>query len=199
MEFASESRSQLTNEMWKAAVHAYGTAYIFERRANSLRRLLRVLSFVSFGVPIVIGALVLSYGTNLDTLPVLVGIAGAVGLLQTTVSLWALVAGWVDAYGYAIRSVAANANFAQRYEALTKQSSSAGETTRLALLHVEDLARQEEDWKQGITDREKRMGMRAALRKYQMKCAGCHQVPVDMRPTTCGVCGDYGLWPTRRR
>lgn len=189
----------LVDDVWTSTVHAFGTGYIFEQRANRLRLRLQILNFVSFVVPVMVGGLVLTYGTKLAQLPAVVSVMGAVGLVQVVVSLWALVAGWVETYGYALRSMEANNALAREYEILVNSAFGASEmSSRFVVLRGQDKVRQAEDGNQGVTEREKRLGMRAALRRYQKPCAGCHKVPVDMKSTACGVCGDFSVWTTQR-
>lgn len=182
---------------WKPRIDTTGTAYIFEQRAQALRRRLQLLSFIGLVVPLVVGGLALAYGAGFWALPVFIGVGSGIGVAQSVFALWAIQAGWVDAHSYAIRSIAANTELARAYDELAKNPpvDAKERRYRLDVLRTKETAREEEDYKQGITDAEKRMGMRAALRKYQKACDSCHEVPTDMNPTECGVCGGFKLRP----
>ncbi|MGI5048341.1 hypothetical protein ACM9HD_33575, partial [Streptomyces sp. JAC25] len=49
---------------WDAALHAYGTSHIFQRRASDLKRKTDLLTWVGLVVPLLIGALVGAFGRN---------------------------------------------------------------------------------------------------------------------------------------
>jgi mobilome CxxCx(11)CxxC protein len=184
---------QLRSEAHQLAQHATATAYIFEVRANRLRRNLNRLTFVGVGVPVAVGAIVLAYGTKLGALDWLVPIALGVGCVQLVVFVWSVVAKWVDCYDNALRAVVTNRSLAHRYESLGKRESLdlSEFESQLELLRVTDAVQEESDYRQGVTDAEKRMGMHALLRHYQRECVGCKKIPTDMKPMECGVCGDY--------
>lgn len=182
----------LRMQCWDDALNSYATSYIFQRRARILKTRLQWITYIGFVVPMIVGLLVLAYG-HFKSLPVIVATAAAIGIAQAAFSLWSIVGGWVDGYSYALTSSSANDLLAARYSRL---ASNPPEDLRefhqqYQLLAVEDSARTEQDYQQGVAETEKHMGMRAALRKYQRACAGCNEVPTTMKPTSCGVCGDY--------
>ncbi|MDR3625278.1 MAG: hypothetical protein P4L45_00510, partial [Ignavibacteriaceae bacterium] len=59
------------------------------------------------------------------------------------------------------------------------------------LLKIENDFRIDRDNQQYITEKEKRMGMRAGLRQFKRACAACKQVPVSLKSTNCDVCGNF--------
>jgi mobilome CxxCx(11)CxxC protein len=140
----------------------------------------------------IVGLLVLAYG-HLKSLPVIIAVAAAIGIGQAAISLWSIVGGWVDGAAYAASSATANDLLAAKYADLAMSPPSDFEEFqhRYELLKVEDRARTEQDFQQGVKEAEKHMGMRAALRKYQRTCVGCGQVPMDMKATDCSICGKY--------
>lgn len=182
----------LRSQCWDDALHAYATSYIFQRRARSLTKRVRSITYIGFVVPMVVGLLVLAYG-HLKSLPVIIAVAAAIGIGQAAVSLWSIVGGWVDGASYAATSATANELLATKYTELASNPPGdfSGFQHRYELIRVEDNARTEQDFQQGVKEAEKHMGMRAALRKYQRECVGCGQVPIDMKATNCSVCGNY--------
>lgn len=174
------------------AVSAYATSYIFQRRARTLASRVNWVTYIGFVVPVIVGLLVLAYA-HLKSLPVIIAVAAAIGIGQAALSLWAIVGGWVNGASYAATSANANALIAAKFADLWwNPPGDFGEfRRRYELLEVEDNARSEQDYQQGITEAEKRMGMRAGLRRYQIECVGCGKVPKDMKSTNCGVCGKY--------
>ena len=153
----------------------------------------RRLTFAGLVLPVAVGAVVIAYGAGVPRLSLIIGIAAALGALQLVVALWSVVQGWPDSYERATRSLLANQALAQDFESLAKNPPTAvsGLRRQLELLAAKDDGQRQQDHAQDIPEREKRMGMRAALLRYDRKCAKCHIVPDNMKPTNCGVCGDF--------
>jgi mobilome CxxCx(11)CxxC protein len=185
----------LRSRCWDDAFHATATAYIFQRRARRLGKLVQVITYVGFAVPMLVGLLVLGY-TQLKSLPVIAGTAAGIGIAQAVLSLWAIVGGWVVGGSYAAASASANEVLAGKFATLASSPPSDFREFRqeYELAKVESRARDEQDLQQGVTEAELRRGMRAALRKYRKGCAACNKVPVDMKATDCPVCGKFRNW-----
>ncbi len=177
---------------WDGALHTYATSYIFQRRARTFGTKLNWITYIGFVVPMIVGLLVLSYG-HFKSLPTIIAVASALGIGQIVVSLWSVIGGWVAGYSYATDSAATNSGLARRYEELASNPPQNISALRheYEKLTIRDENRQEKDYQQGVKEAEKRMGMRAALRKYQRKCAACGEVPTTMKSTSCGVCGRF--------
>lgn len=188
-----EDQQAVKAEIWDRAFYATATAAIFGYRAEVLKRRLRLLTFVALVVPIAVGGLALAYGAGFRYLSVAVGIGAAIGVLQLVISLWSVIALWVEEYGYSITSLVENQRLARDLEGLAKAPlmDSRALWHRYELLKVMDDARQDQDYGHAITDEEKRRGHRAALRERARKCNGCGEVPTTMEPSGCGVCGNF--------
>lgn len=177
---------------WDNAVNAFGTSYVFQQRAHTLKTRLQWVNYVGVAVPVVVGALVLSFGI-FSLLAVVITAAGVVGVIQMTVNLWSIIGRWVEEYSYAISSIAANDSLSIRYRELAQNPPSELDALRQMYerLQIEDTMRRDQDLQHDIEDYERRMGMRAALRQFQRKCTACEQVPTSMKPSDCGVCGSF--------
>jgi mobilome CxxCx(11)CxxC protein len=183
------ARQEERGKCWDAAVHCYGTAYIFEQRAKHARTKLRWLTYVGLAVPLIVGAVVLSFRT---APPAMQAIATIVLIGQLAVSLWSLVAKWDDQLATGLESKAANYRLATRYEELASNSTMPDDEFRTLkeVCDAENRLRQEADSKQDVSDREKMLGMRRALWKYRRPCAGCKQIPDEVKSKSdCDVCG----------
>jgi mobilome CxxCx(11)CxxC protein len=125
-------------------------------------------------------------------LPVAIAVAGIIALLQLVMSIWSLVASWDNSLAYAIESKSDNYRSANQFAELGKTTSLSEAKFESELSILETIAdlRSSLDNRVDISDKEKRMGMRAGLRNYQRKCAGCCKIPSSMKPTKCGVCGN---------
>ncbi|MGW0294748.1 mobilome CxxCx(11)CxxC protein [Streptomyces tuirus] len=176
---------------WDAALHAHGTSYIFQKRASRLKRNTDVLTWIGFAVPLLIGALVGTFGRDRLWSVVLV-VGSVIAAAQLVTSLWSLVKRWPEELAYSSASATANESLASRFAALGEDPPGlAALRTQLEKLNVEDTARRERDNEKNVTEKERRMGMRAALRKFQRRCPACQQVPTAMDPSDCGVCGKF--------
>lgn len=183
----------LRNKCWEEALHCYGTSYVFERRANVLRCRLRFLTFLGIVVPASVGAVVVSFGANSILTGVFLSFASVLGLIQLIVSIWSLTHRWDDQFGYALESLSANRILYDKFQTLASDPPAELDEAKnqFQLINAENNARSSLDEKQGVTENEKRAGMRAALRQLQKPCAACGQVPTSMTPTDCDVCGNF--------
>jgi mobilome CxxCx(11)CxxC protein len=112
----------LRQQCWERAIHAFGSAYIFERRARSLSRWTRALDFFAIGGPLLLGGVVGFYGTDAKVLRVLVPLAGAIGLVQLVAFGWSLVARWSDRLSYARESTTDNYRLSNQYKRLAQNA-----------------------------------------------------------------------------
>jgi len=193
MELSNPKIDEIRKRCWDEALFNYGTAYIFEQRAHYYRRLLRILTFLGIAVPITIGSIYLSFSNQTQLLNTSLVIAGTLGTVQLIGSAWSLSAKWEEAFGYALESLNANQHLSSRFERLAQFPPDNIDELQIQfnMLVTENSFRTEQDNKQGISDKEKRKGMRAALRKFQRACAGCKIVPTSMKSTTCDICGNF--------
>ena len=92
----------LRSHCWDEAVHTFATAVMFERRARRRRGALQALNFLGIGAPVALGGVILSFGLNASYIPVLIVIAGVIGVVQLVASVWSLVAGWQDDLSFSL-------------------------------------------------------------------------------------------------
>lgn len=189
---ADDERNQLRQLCWDYAVHAFSTSYIFQQRAQRLRRRLLWITYIGTAVPFIIGLLALTFGA-FGALHALLIIGASVLIPQAIINLWAIVGAWVELYSYANSSASANDSLASGYRQLgaNPPEDTASLKREYDVLRAEDKSRREQDMQQHVKDSEMRMGMRAALRQFRRRCAGCNEVPNSMEPTECPVCGSF--------
>ncbi len=103
------------------------------------------------------------------------------------------MAKWDDRFAYAIKANAQNKDLSIRFRELAQNPPTDNSELDLQnkLLQMECRKRCEEDEVQGITEREKRKGMRAGLREFQRACANCKNVPTSMMTSKCDICGNF--------
>jgi len=188
---ADERFVKLKQETWKRAFFCFATAYLFESRARRYKLSLNVLNFTGIGLPLLVGAMVMSFGEG-AWLPYLAVTAGALSVVQLFVSGWSTVATWSGELAYAIESAAANHDLSRRYQDLLHRSADHAELERrLELIDIEQRLREQSDYQHAVTDGEKRMGHRAALRQFQKACDGCKIIPTSTAPSRCDICGNF--------
>lgn len=189
----SEKIEEIRKHCWNQALHSFGTGYIFEKRIATYNRLLTIIKFVGIGTPLFVGAIVLAYGTDFDYINILFGVATIILLLQLIISFWALVAKWEDKYSHAIESTIANYDLSWEFEKLAKNTISDEKQLENDFKVIEAKSREwdRKDYKQEVTEAEKRQGMRAALRKFQRTCSGCGEIPKSMKTSNCDICGNF--------
>ena len=182
----------LRQQSWRGAYDAFATGYLFEQRRRRLGRYLRLNNFVHLCVPIGVGAAALAFGVFTSTWDVVVWIAGVLGVMQVVFSLWVLNERWEERLAHATESASANHDLSRRFRALAEVPPELNELARrLDILAAENLQREQADYKQELTEEEKRMGHRATLRQFDKECVRCHQIPPSMEPTACDICGNF--------
>ncbi|MEV6527929.1 mobilome CxxCx(11)CxxC protein [Longispora sp. NPDC051575] len=174
------------------AIHTFGTSIIFQRRARRIKLKLQLQTYFGILLPLITGGIVLSFGTTGAFLPLLISAFGVLGLPLLAISLWSLVAGWSDQLTAATDSVSANEILVKRYSDLADSGMSATKVKiEFDLIQLDDHNRKQLDLKQHVSEKEMRFGLRAGLRQFQRKCGTCQLVPTSLKPTSCGVCGDF--------
>lgn len=166
---------------------------MFEQRAASLKWKLQALTFLGIAVPASVGGLVLAFGVDDRAVPIVLWVAGVLGIFQLVGSIASLVAKWEDGYAYALQSIASNHQLSDNFKELGERPPATLDElkTRAAFLDADNRHRSSLDYVQGLTDAEKRRGHRAALRQFRRQCATCGIIPESLKATTCGTCGDF--------
>ena len=181
----------LRRECADYALHAYGTAYIFEKRAANIQNKIRILSFLGVAVPACVGAVVGSYSLDSKQTGVILTIASTIALVQLLLSIWSLASGWDAKLSEYLDQKNKNYEISDKYKKLgndTVHDLHAYKREQEKLDIERSYIKKAAD-KHSVTENEKRKGMRYALRKFQRSCASCGIVPTDMKSTDCGVCG----------
>ena len=182
------TRDDLIRHCSDRAFYAFGTKRIFERRAQRLELGRNLIVYLGVAVPAVVGGGYLAFGKEFPAF--LVFLAGILGIIQLALSLWSLVAKWDDRYGYAQRAMQGNTYLFNTWDALAKRAPPDLEA-RIQQLDDEDQRQEQSDLTQGITEKEKRFGMRSTLYHYGLKCVRCNMQPTSMTPGSCDNCGNF--------
>jgi mobilome CxxCx(11)CxxC protein len=180
---------RLREEAWDRALHADGTAYLFKQRGRFYKILVTTSTALALVPAIVVGTVALG---GLDP-RVAVAVMGVVGIPLALLSVWSLAANWQDRYAAATQSAGVNQQLDDAYKQLLADATvdEAEFRRRLQVLQTQDGAQRDRDLNQHVTDAEMRRGLRAALRTRGKECSTCNLKPTDMKPTDCGVCGEF--------
>lgn len=117
------NEEQLRQECWIKRFYSFGTARIFERRAQNINRKRQIITFLGLAAPLTVGAFVTAFSVESELLKyVLIPIAGLVILIQSIMSLWSLVAKWDENYSYSIAATKSNTRLTVDFEILAKSN-----------------------------------------------------------------------------
>ncbi len=185
--------SVICKECWERAFHSFGTAYIFEKRTKKLRKKLQFLTFLGIVVPVTVGSLIISFDVDFKYINFIIILAGIFGFVQLIITIWSVVVGWNDSLAFAKESISVNYELSNKYSSLGKDPPSKLSELNLKyeIFNTEYKYRNQQDNQQGITNKEKNMGMRSALRNFRRECYGCKKIPKSMKPSNCDICGNF--------
>ena len=180
-------------DCWNRAIYAYGTGEVFLKRSRRYTTLLRALSFFGIVIPLLIGGVVLGFGTDGSYLKVLIALAALGVIVQLVFSAWSIAYNWADSLQYSLESASENFDLSRKFKELGEQAQNPPDRLELqvAALKAKDDARQMADAKRGVTPKELRYGHRAGLRQFARACDECKHVPRSMEPSDCHTCGGF--------
>lgn len=193
IESIENNLDKLRQECWDNALHSFGTGYVYSDRAIKLKQYLKFISFLGTLVPLLLGGLVAAYGINPTILGWGLAIITPFGIIQLVLSAWSVHSSWNDLYSNYLESSLENSRLAQEYETLGKYPPN--EFSQLKQekekIDIKKANRDKEDNKNPFSEKERRKGMRWALRNYKRSCAGCKEIPISMESIDCDICGKF--------
>lgn len=183
---------KLREEAWENSFQTYAVAYIMSERARMLEYLRRMLTFITFLSPIIVGAVALGYGQHDKTLEYALIAFIPLAIIQVVLGLWAQIARWDDKYGYYIESSIANTTLSDEFKSCAKIPANDNDKLerQISILNAKYGERGNQDKKYHFSTKERNRGMRYALIKFQRICAGCKVKPTSMVKTECKICGN---------
>ncbi len=172
------------------AFYAFGTAAIFTKKANELRRYRTLLVFFGIIGPILVGAAAGAFGANSGLVWLLIILAGCCSIFQLGFSTWSLVSGWDGKFEYSIESAQANNELFTELDSLVKRNPP-DFSIKYAILSERNRLQEARDMKAGITQEEKQFAMRSSLLQFRQSCSACNNIPTTMKPSNCDLCGNF--------
>ena len=184
---------QIRQDCRDKALHCLGTSYVFQKKAERLEKLSRLISLLGVIVPLLIGGVATTYGFNTQILKWAIWIVAPISLFQLLLSGISLVNKWDSQLSYALESQSENRILSEQYQKLTKfpPSTEVELEKQFDVLSAKDSERTKQDEKVNFSDKENRMGMRYGLMILQRQCVSCKEIPLYMTPTECLVCGKF--------
>lgn len=172
----------------------YGTSALFQRRERKLKKLREWITYLGIIGPIVIGSAVGAFGkdwkiADFELVPMIVTLASAVGIVQIVLSTWALVARWDEAYGAAQESIRNNNDLYHKFRSL-RDMPPQDYMPALELLRQENMRQEGQDYRQSITEKEKRYAYHQSMRYLGKECRACRTIPSG-KSTECSTCGKW--------
>lgn len=184
---------EIRQDCWNDSLHSFGAAYIYSKRSQKIGKFLKANNFLGIVVPILIGGIVTSYKISPENLNTILLIAAPFSIFQLILSVLSLTYKWDDSYSYYLEAVNDSSGLSNDYKNLAKYPPMKimEFKAKKELIDVKNNIRVNSNGKYPLTDKEKRKAMRYSLRNFQRKCAGCLEIPTDMKSTDCGVCGKF--------
>lgn len=182
----------LRKECIDKSLQSFGYGHIFDRRTIKYSKRVNWLKIFGILVPALIGLTAIGYGFS-NFLVKLIWVSGIVTMIQFTFSVFAIIFKWDEELSYSFEASQSYSSLWDRFKKLaqTPPDNYEGLNKEYDLLNTEYRLRGQQDTKHDIKEKERRIGMRYALREFQRECAACKKIPVSMDATDCPVCGNF--------
>jgi len=181
------------------AVECFSMASILEKKIRGIERTNKILDFTGILFPIGgagvaafnIGELADKLGQLNITSPPIITAVFIFTIVQTIISAYSRAFKLSENYPIYVNSKTANYKNAEKYRNIWNKYDEDENKYAKQLEEVNALneIQQEQDYKISLTEKEKRYGLRHALREYKIICEKCRKVPEINNPSNCDVCG----------
>ena len=176
-------------ECWANALHCFGYCHVYKRRLRRKQTFLRTIHFVGLGIPLVAGVAALTLGLT----PPFILILEILGIIQFVIYLAAIVFRLEEAVGTA--QSAAN-DFESHSADFKELAYTPPDDEKEFKLRFDKLAAAYAvtariNTEQHIRPKDERRAHRAGLREFQRTCTACKIKPIDMKSTSCPICGQF--------
>jgi mobilome CxxCx(11)CxxC protein len=194
MPISERSTILIVDETRKKAIHSFGYAEIFNKRASRLSLYLNLLKLFGILLPGSVGITYSQFGDK-PAVQTWIIITWALSAILFLFSICAVAFKWDDELSYCFEASQNYNSLSARFKKLADfpPDSNFEFEKQYDLLNTEYRLRNEQDSKHDIKDYERRRGMKYALREFQIPCIGCDNVPISMESTDCSICGQYSF------
>ena len=179
----------IRQDSWDKALFSFGYSFLYQRRYRIYRQWLRLLLFIGLGVPMLVGALAMTFGLK----PWVVVIASIVGILQLMLNLFAVVQKLDDEVIYSQKAAVEHSQLSDGFKQLGKNPPTAKTKVKheYEILQTRLSSIDATDKEHGLKPKELRRAHRAGHREFRRECVACDIIPTDMKSDDCGVCGRF--------
>lgn len=183
----------IRQECWEKAIHCLATSYVFQQKAINYEKRLRVNTILGIIIPLAIGAIATTYGTNSEYLKISLLISSPFLVIQAIFSGISLINKWDHNLSYSLESQTANRILADKFKNLAKYPpiDELELKQKFDIFITEDNERTKQDEKIEFSTKENRKGMRYALMILRIDCTICNTIPQNMEPNQCTNCGKF--------
>lgn len=173
------------------ALDALGYYYIYSQKIKKLERWLKASKVLGIIVPVFLGGMLSTYSTYPEFIQATLLITGPIALGQLVLSAYLTITGADEAL-VSHSSRAAEYNIlAQSFTQLMRYPDNDEQIFKGRFELLQERERQIGKGNLGVSDKERRKGMRYGLWINQRKCAGCKETPKSLEPSNCNVCGNF--------
>lgn len=185
----NETLESMRASAWDEAFHCYGAAFILEQRSSWFEKAFFFHDLLSFGFPVLVGLIALSFQINEKAFGILTAVGFGVGIATMLFSITSLVGRWHDKHQQYQRQIVTNQLLFDDFRRFGRNPPKNEYRKQFEII---DIRRQEsEKGAVAFTEEEKRFGYRFAARQMERECKGCNIKPMDMKSTACSVCGNF--------
>lgn len=184
-------------ELNQSAVNSWGTAIVLDERVSSYSKYIRISGYFGFIIPVIVGAFALALGDKAEILPDLIKISAIILAFQ------AITAGTIVFFGLetklrlAQESSSINKIFATEARDLAINVSIPENiySTLYSELKGKIKSQENNDEKLGFSDKDKRKGARAGMKRFEQSCKKFSKIPESNSAkedkSNCNNCGKF--------
>ena len=171
------------------------THAIFERREAILGRRIKLVGYMGVVVPGIVGLVAMAVGSDSKLPSYLFVVASVLLGIQFVVALLGTFMRWDELFGQAARSEEANMALYREADWSFRQFATLpNPVDEVRRLRDRESELMRTDYRQQITEQEKRFGERSAHYQRQTKCSICGQIPKSLAASgDCDTCGNFKL------
>lgn len=183
------------HDLNQMAVNCWGTAAVLDKRVRTLLGRTKTVNYLGFITPFLVGAFALAFTIQATLLPQLMWLAAFALFVQAIASATLIFTGVDRSIRSCLDSSATNKIFAAEARDLATNTSLPAEVfnTTFAELRGKIKAQDTNDERLDFSEQDRKFGLRAGLKRFQIACGDCRQTPrsedASLDQSNCKTCG----------
>ncbi|GHT13488.1 hypothetical protein FACS1894170_09520 [Planctomycetales bacterium] len=188
---------QIAQDCWNKSLFCFGTSELLKIRATFLKNIINWQTYAGVAIPVFVGGLVLCFDFSDNSLSYIKCTFGIMNIPFILFSLWIIVWRCQDGYVNLSQTAYEHSVLSEKFQDLARKVNCDSPPSINEIESEYNFLKREDEHltrkinELNIKECEKRYGMRFALRQFQRKCTGCDEIPKDLLPTDCSVCGQF--------